>query len=101
MGRNFGVTKRDYYTAEEFRDGCWINFIMGTCFGIVFVVGAIAAFGWVHNWYWVTDYAAILDVYTLEEILELNDMTTEEALELFVTQGFLRLPYIKPLEFDD
>lgn len=51
MGRNFGVTKRDYYTAEEFRDGCWINFIMGTCFGIVFVVGAIAAFGWVHNWY--------------------------------------------------
>lgn len=45
-------------------------------------------------------YAAILETYSLEEILELNDSTEEEALEFLVTQGFLVLPKIKPLEFE-
>ena len=45
-------------------------------------------------------YAAILDVYSLEQILELNDMTTEDCLEFLVEEEFIRLPDIKPLEFE-
>lgn len=48
----------------------------------------------------MTDYTAVLDVYTLEDILERNDITQEEALDYLVTQGFLRLPEIEPLEFE-
>lgn len=44
--------------------------------------------------------ATVLEAYSLEEILELNDVTEEEALDFLVTQGFLRLPDIKPLDFD-
>jgi hypothetical protein len=44
-------------------------------------------------------YATILETYSLEEIFELNDKTEEEALEFLVTQGFLELPEIQPLEF--
>ena len=47
------------------------------------------------------NYAAILDVYSLEEILELNDLTTEDALEFMVEEEFVKLPSITPLEFDD
>ncbi len=45
-------------------------------------------------------YAAILDVYSLEDILELNNVTTEEALEFMVEEEFIKLPAIKPLEFE-
>lgn len=45
-------------------------------------------------------YAAILEVYTLEELIELNDLTEEDALDYLVTQGFLKLPRIKPLDFE-
>ena len=44
-------------------------------------------------------YSAILDAYSLEEILELNDLTTEDCLEFLVEEGFVSLPEIKPLEF--
>ena len=44
-------------------------------------------------------FETILETYSLEEILELNDKTQEEALEFLVTQGFLKLPDIQPLEF--
>jgi len=47
----------------------------------------------------VTEFSAILDTYSLSEILELNDITEEEALDFLVTQGFLELPEIKPLDF--
>lgn len=43
----------------------------------------------------------ILDVYTLEEILELNDLTTEDCLEFLLEEGYLKLPPIKPLGFDE
>lgn len=43
--------------------------------------------------------AAVLEVYSLEEILELNDLTTEDVLDYLVTQGFVRLPEIQPLDF--
>jgi hypothetical protein len=45
-------------------------------------------------------YSVILDTYSLEEIFELNSVTEEEALEFLVTQGFLDLPELKPLEFE-
>lgn len=42
-----------------------------------------------------------LEVYTLEDILELNDKTTEDCLEFLVDEGWIDLPRIKPLDFDD
>jgi hypothetical protein len=39
----------------------------------------------------------ILDIYSLEDILEYNDITTEEALEYLVNQEFIKLPEIQPL----
>jgi hypothetical protein len=48
----------------------------------------------------VTDYSAFLDVYSLEEILELNDLTAEDALIIMVDEGHLKLPPIKPLDFE-
>lgn len=41
----------------------------------------------------------MLETYSLEEILELNDLTPEEALEYLVTQGLVELPEITPLDF--
>lgn len=46
------------------------------------------------------NYETVLETYSLEEILELNDVTEEEALEFLVTQGFLELPEVQPLDFD-
>ena len=46
------------------------------------------------------NYSAILDLYTLEDILEHNDVTPEEALEYLVVQGFLRLPEVQELNFE-
>ena len=45
-------------------------------------------------------YTAILNTYSIEDILELNDLTTEECLEFLHEEGFVDLPDIKPLEFD-
>lgn len=45
-------------------------------------------------------YEVILDVYSLEEILELNDKTTEECLEFLIEEGYVNLPRIKPLDFE-
>lgn len=44
--------------------------------------------------------AALLDTYSLEEIFELNDLTTEEVLSYLVDQKFVYLPEIQPLEFE-
>lgn len=48
----------------------------------------------------MTDYTAILEVYTLEDILELNDLTTEECLSFLVENEFINLPTIRPIDFD-
>lgn len=45
-------------------------------------------------------YSTVLDAYSLEEILELNDRTTEETLEFLVEHGYIRLPDLKPLDFE-
>jgi hypothetical protein len=44
-------------------------------------------------------YSAILEVYDLSEIIELNDLTQEEVLEYLVENRILKLPEIQPLEF--
>lgn len=49
----------------------------------------------------MTDYAAILDCYSLVELLELNDKTEEELLIFLVEEGYLLLPKVQPLDFDD
>lgn len=41
----------------------------------------------------------ILETYTLEEILEYNDLSMEDALQFMVDEEFLELPRIKPLRF--
>lgn len=45
-------------------------------------------------------YTAILETYSLEDLLELNDLSVEDALEFLVEEGFLELPEITPLEFE-
>lgn len=34
----------------------------------------------------------LLDLYYLEEVLELNDLTDHEVLELLITRGLIRYP---------
>lgn len=46
-------------------------------------------------------YSTVLEAYTLTEILELNDLSEEDALEFMVEEGFISLPKISPLDFDD
>jgi len=41
----------------------------------------------------------MLDTYTLEDILNYNDLTPADALVYLVEEEFLILPKIKPLEF--
>lgn len=45
-------------------------------------------------------YATVLETYSLEEILELNDLTLEDCLEFLVEEGYVELPDIKPLDFE-
>lgn len=46
------------------------------------------------------NYVTILETYSLEEILELNDKTTEDCLEFLIEEGFIQMPLIKPLDFE-
>lgn len=48
----------------------------------------------------LTHYSAILEAYTIEDILELNDKTTEDCLEFLVEEAFISLPDVQPLEFE-
>lgn len=48
----------------------------------------------------MTHYSVILDTYTLEDLLELNDKTPEDCLEFLVEEAFITLPDIQPLEFE-
>lgn len=42
-----------------------------------------------------------LETYTLEEILELNDLTEADALRLLVEGGHVSLPDPRPVDTDD
>lgn len=43
---------------------------------------------------------SILDTYSLEDILELNDKTEADALYFLLQQEFLELPEVLPLDYD-
>ncbi len=45
----------------------------------------------------MTEYTDLLETYTIEDILELNDLTAEDCLEFLVEEGFVELPEVKPL----
>jgi hypothetical protein len=49
----------------------------------------------------VPPYATILETYSLQEILELNDLTEEDLLEYLVEEGMVKLPEIRPLDFEE
>lgn len=48
----------------------------------------------------MTDYTTILQTYTLPELIELNDLSEEDVLEVLVEAGVVTLPEILPLEFE-
>lgn len=41
-----------------------------------------------------------LATYSLEEILELNELTEADALFFMVEEEFLKLPSVKPVDLD-
>lgn len=44
---------------------------------------------------------SILQTYSLEEILELNELTESDILHFLVEQGFIHLPDPRPLYLDE
>jgi len=44
--------------------------------------------------------ATLLETYTLSEIIELNDLTDEEVLEYLVVHKIVKLPDVRPLDYD-
>lgn len=48
----------------------------------------------------IKDAEALLETYTLTEILEMNDLTEADALEFLIEEGFIELPEVKPLDFE-
>jgi hypothetical protein len=44
--------------------------------------------------------AALLEAYTLSEILEMNDLTEEDVLEYLVAHGVVKLPELRPLTLE-
>ena len=47
------------------------------------------------------NYSAILDVYSISDILELNDLTEEDLLIYLVENDYVTLPAIRPIDFED
>lgn len=47
-----------------------------------------------------SQYDKVLETYSLDEILEWNNITEEEALEFLVTRDFLSLPNPRPIDCD-
>jgi len=47
------------------------------------------------------NYAAILETYTLQELIELNDIDEEDILRILIEADVLHVPEILPLEFDE
>ena len=43
---------------------------------------------------------SLLEAYSFSELLELNDLTEEEAVEYLVAHGLMRIPDVTPLEFE-
>lgn len=47
------------------------------------------------------NYSSILETYTIQELLELNDLTEEDCLRFLVEEEFIDLPEIIPIDLDD
>jgi hypothetical protein len=47
------------------------------------------------------NYSTVLEAYSLQELIELNDKTEEECLEYLVETRYIKLPEVLPIEFDD
>jgi hypothetical protein len=47
------------------------------------------------------DIERILETYSLEVLLELNDLTIVDACEFLLEEGFIELPNIKPLDVQE
>ena len=45
-----GYRGRDYYTIEEFNDGCTFNFWMGAAGGVLGTIGTFFGLAWLLNW---------------------------------------------------
>lgn len=79
-----------------------IKFMWGA---LGFVLGAgLSACGtaWLFvHWVKVAEAEDILEVYTLEEILDENDLTEADVLCLLVNEELVNLPEPLPLHFDD
>ena len=44
------------------------------------------------------DFERILEVYSFEELLELNDYTYEEVVRLLFEHGLIELPEVIPID---
>ena len=49
----------------------------------------------------LSEIERVLDTYTLEDILDLNDKTEAEILQFLVNSDFLSLPEVLPVDVDD
>lgn len=48
----------------------------------------------------LTNAEKVLQTYSLDEILELNDLTEADLLDLLIENGLIELPEVMPLDVD-
>ena len=99
------MQKEDKYYVFGFFCGAVTTFCVAFLIGYLDVIGQLDPlldFLGVPKWdaERPISYATILETYSLEELLELNDLTSEECLEYLVEEGYIELPEIKPLDFE-
>jgi hypothetical protein len=47
-----------------------------------------------------TNIERILDTYSFEQILELNELTEEDVLEVLLNLNYIELPEPKPVDYE-
>lgn len=78
---------------------CWLSGSLG--FGIGAVAGSIATFIYLLHQLKLSEAENILETYTLEEILDQNDLSEADVLCLLLEHELVELPEPLPLTFDD
>lgn len=54
------------------------------------------------DYYWTVDtIEKVLETYSLEEIMELNDLTDYDVLSILVEEGHVSLPERLPVDYHD
>lgn len=51
--------------------------------------------------YFDKEIERILEVFSIEDLIEMSDQTIEAAVAFLYLEGFIKLPDVKPLVFDD